>query len=514
MFKRLPFFLIVIALLALGGYYGWRRLQDTVKVEPPQLVSVRRDHFVHEILERGNVESARNDEIRCQVESAGGLTIISVVPEGTLVKEGDLLVELDSSTLRENVSKQRITVLASEATLVQSTANLKTAELALIEYLEGTFEHERKTIENEIFAAQEQVSTQEDNLSYYKRLWERGYVTQSKVDADLIELEKANKAKEIAELKLQVLEKYTKEKNVVQYNATIASNKAKVKSDEETLKLDTDRLEHLEKQLASCRIVAPREGQVVYYAPPRWGGEDDIIKEGKKVFERQILLQLPDPVRMQVKGLINEATIRLVRPGQKATVRLEAFPNRVFDGVVKSVNDYPEPSSFFGGSMSKEYMATVKILNVPEGIKTGLTAEARIVVNEIPGTLLLPMQAVFEYGGKMYAVTYHEGKWDKIEVSTGPANDKEVVILEGLNEGDQVVLGAWAHRDKIDLPKLANEPRQNGGGEPERGERPSETPAGNTTGERSPTSESGNRPPRSEGRGSGGSGSPSQGQRP
>ncbi|MDR0704257.1 MAG: efflux RND transporter periplasmic adaptor subunit [Planctomycetaceae bacterium] len=454
--KTLFFLLLLIAILGAATYAGWKRLQVSVKADPPQQVSVRKETFIHEILERGSVDSASNVEIRCEAESAGGLTIISVVPEGTVVKKGDLLVELDSSTLRENVTKQRIAVLASKSKLAQSEADLKTAELTLQEYLKGKFEEEKKTIENEIFAAEESVRTQEDNLAFYKRLLERGYVTESKVAADIIELDKAINAKDIAKLKLEVLNTYTKEKNVVQYNAAIASNQAKVESDKQSLRLDEERLEHLESQLTLCRIVAPQDGQVVYYMP-RWGGDEDLIKEGKKVYERQILLRLPDPTQMQVKGLVNEANIRLVKVGQTATIRLEAFPNQVFGGIVRVVNDYPEPGNWMGGSMSKEYMTTISILDSPEGIKPGLTAEARITVNEIYNALVLPVQAVFEYGGKTYAVTFQNGKWEKVEIKTGASNDKEVVILDGLKEGDSVVLGAWAHRDKIDLPKLTPE---------------------------------------------------------
>jgi multidrug efflux pump subunit AcrA (membrane-fusion protein) len=452
--KTFFFLLLLIAILSAVTYAGWRRLQVSVKIDPPQQVTVRKETFIHEILERGSVDSASNVEIRCQVESAGGLTIISVVPEGTVVKKGDLLVELDSSTLRENVTKQRIAVLASKSKLAQSEADLKTAELTLQEYLEGKFEEEKKTIENEIFAAEEAVRTQEDNLAFYKRLLERGYVTDSKVAADIIELDKAINARDIAKLKLEVLNTYTKEKNVVQYKAAIASNQAKVESDKQSLQLDEERLEHLENQLTLCRILAPQDGQVVYYMP-RWGGDEDLIKEGKKVFERQILLRLPDPTQMQVKGLVNEANIRLVKVGQTATIRLEAFPNQSFGGIVRVVNDYPEPGNWMGGSMSKEYMTTISILDPPDGIKPGLTAEARITVNEIYNALVLPVQAVFEYGGKTYAITYQDGKWGKIEVKTGASNDKEVVILEGLKEKDSVVLGAWTHRDKIDLPKLS-----------------------------------------------------------
>lgn len=454
--KTLFFLLLLFSVLAAVGYAGWKRFQVTVKVDPPQLVAVKKETFIHEILERGSVDSAKNIEIRCQVESAGGLTIISVVPEGTIVKKDDLLVELDSSTLRENVTKQRIAVLASQSKLAESKAELETAKLTLKEYTDGKYEEEKKNIENEKFAAAESVRTHEDNLAYYKRLLERGYVTDSKVEADLIELEKAKKNLEIADLKLDVLDKYTKQKNIVQYEANIAKADAKVQSDQESLKLDQERLEHLETQLGRCRILAPQDGQVIYYLP-RWGGDEDLIKEGKKVFERQILLRLPDPAQMQVKGLVNEANIRLVKVGQTSTIRLEAFPNQVFNGVVRVVNDYPEPGNWMGGSMSKEYMTTIMILDPPEGIKPGLTAEAKILVNEITDALILPVQAVFSHNGKTYVLTYDDGKWDKVEVKTGPTNDKEVIVLEGLSEGDQVVLGAWAHRAEVDLPKLRPE---------------------------------------------------------
>jgi multidrug efflux pump subunit AcrA (membrane-fusion protein) len=470
--KTLFSILLLTVCLGAAVYAGWKRLQVSVKIDPPQQVTAQKKTFIHEILERGSVDSASNVEIRCQVESAGGLTIISVVPEGAVVKKGDLLVELDSSTLRENVTKQRIAVLASKSKLAQSEADLKTAELTLQEYLKGKFEEEKKTIENDIFAAEESVRTQEDNLAFYKRLLERGYVTDSKVAADIIELDKAINERDIAKLKLEVLNTYTKEKNLVQYKATIASNQAKVESDKQSLQLDEERLEHLENQLKLCRIVAPQDGQVVYYMP-RWGGDEDLIKEGKKVYERQILLRLPDPTQMQVKGLVNEANIRLVKIGQTASIRLEAFPNQVFGGIVRVVNDYPEPGNWMGGSMSKEYMTTISILDPPEGIKPGLTAEARITVNEIHDALVLPIQAIFEHSGKTYALTFQNGKWDKIEIKTGASNDKEVVILEGLKEGDTVVHGAWAHRDKIDLPKLTPDQEEK---ELENNERKTENP--------------------------------------
>jgi len=461
MLKRSLIFLVVIALLAVGGYYGLGRLRDTVKVDPPQLVTVKRGLFVHEVLERGSIDSAKNTDIANRVESSAAganVVVVSVIPEGTIVEEGDLLIELEASTLKDSVDNQESSVLAAVALLAQAEASLKTSEIQLREYLEGVYNQERTAIQNRLFSAEEQVKTLENNLAHSKRLLERDYITQAQVDTELIELDKAINTREMEKLNLHVLETLTREKRITQLETAIETDKAQVLSSKRNLGFREERLKYLQDQLGRCKIYAPSAGQVVYFMP-RWGGDDNLVREGMRVIERQVLLQLPDPTQMQVRGLINEANVRLVRPGQKATVRLEAFPNQVFDGVVRSVNDYPEPVTFTGVSMSREYLTRVTVLNPPEGIKVGLTAEARIVVNEIPGALILPMQAVFEYGGKMYAVTFKENKWDKIEIKTGPANDKEVVILEGLDEGDEVVLGAWAHRDKIELPRLEEEVR-------------------------------------------------------
>ena len=458
MFKRSLFSLVVVALLAAGGYFVWGRLQETVKMDPPQLVSVKRGMFVHEILERGNLESARNTEIKCMVESqyAGtNIVIKSVIDEGTMVEEGDILIELDSPTLLDNLQNQETSVLSAIAQLTRSQADLKSTEIALKEYLQGVYNQERTAIQNRLFSAEEAVKLLENDLTHSEKLLEKGYITDAQVDAAIIEIDKARNTQKMETINLDVYQKLTREKRIAQLEAAVLTAEANVALDERFLGIRKTRLTLLQEQVERCTIRAPRAGQVVYYVSPRMMGNDDsLIREGLRVMERQILLQLPDPTQMQVRGLVNEANVRLVKRGQKAAVRLEAFPDQVFDGAVKSVNDFPEPGNFMGMAMSKEYAAIVTILNPPEGIKTGLTAEARITVNRIPDALLLPTQAVFAYGDKMYAVTYKEGKWDKVEIKTGAANDKEVVVLEGLNEGDQVVLGAWTHRDKIELPKL------------------------------------------------------------
>ena len=455
--RSLIFGLIALVVLLTGGFYGWQLLAGGTRIDvAPQMTSVKRETFIHEILEKGNVESSINVDITCEVESMGGITIIKIVEEGTEVKEGDLLIEFDASSFLESVNKQTISVLNSKAKVVQSEVDLENAKLELEEYQEGKLKELITAADNKILKEKEAMRKAEDTLRYNSNLLARGYITESLVEAEEFLFRQAENNLIVAELEKTNLVKYTAKKTTNSLTAKVAAAKAKLNSDQESLKLEESRLEHLEKQLEKCTVLAPQDGQVVY-APPRWGNEENVIREGLKVNERQQIIKLPDPTRMQVKGLVNEASIRLVKPGDPAVIELEAFPNQAFNGTVRTVNDYPEPTGWNSQGMAREYQTTVTILDPPIGIKPGLTAKLKIIVNVIPSALTLPIQAVFEYDKKTYCVTYKEGKWDKIEVKTGPTNDKQVVIESGLEEGDEVVLNAWQNREKLHLPKIDRE---------------------------------------------------------
>lgn len=457
---KYPLVVLVIALIVVlgGAVYAWRLFNgDNVVEVAPQMAVVKKEMFVHEILERGNVESSENVNVLCDVESNSGVTILWVIPEGSEVKKGDPILEFDASTFTESVNKQQIAVYTSEAKVFQSEVDHKNAVLELEEYEKGTFEELKKTAENKILSAKEKMRTSEDKLRFNATLFSRGYITESVVEAEEFEYEQAKNNLGLAEMEYKNLEDYTRVKMINSLNAKIKATETKLATDKESHRLEVERLEHQKKQLEKCKVVAPEDGQVVYTPPPRWGSESDIIREGKKVYERQEILKLPNPAKMQVKGLVNEASIRLVRVGHPASIELEAFPNQTLSGVVKTVNDYPEPTHWGATSMAREYQTLVTILDPPPGIKPGLTAKVKIVVNVIPEALQLPIQAVFEHGGKTYCVTYKNGIWDKVEVKTGATNENFVVIESGLSEGDEVVLNSWQNRDKLDLPKIEEE---------------------------------------------------------
>lgn len=452
--------LLATALLTLpaGGYYWYSRQEtkrntalDRVIVQP-----VTRELFLHRIAQRGEIESASNIDVYCEVKSAGssttGVAILDVIPEGTQVKKGDKLATLDSSALEKERVAQQILCNTSEALLIQSTNLHETAKIALQEYRDGTFVQTEQTILSEIFVAEENLRRAEGFLKYSEELAAKNFYTTQQLEADRFAVDKANNDLETAKTKLRVLRDYTKVKTINQLEADIKTTAAKMRTDQSTFELDQRKLAEIEQQIAKCTILAPADGQVVYNNDDDdWDDNPTIIQPGALVRERQIVFKLPDPAQMQVKAKVNEASVNRVKIGMEATIKVDAFPDIELRGLVTKVNDYPE-SSGWRGSNVKEYAAFVKIEDSPPGMRPGMTADVSILVEELPDMLQVPVQAVIEQNGRHYCLMKGAQGLEAREVLLGSTNDKVLVVEDGLNEGEHVLLNPRVYLKDVVLP--------------------------------------------------------------
>ena len=150
-YRGLVITLVVLSALPLIAWNVWPRFTFSAQEAAPMMHTVVRGEFIHEITNRGNIESADNVEIRCEVEAKGtaGTTILQIVPEGTTVEPGDVLVRLDSSAFEKERTNQQILCANSEADVIQARNVFETAVIAKREYLEGQYELDRLTILNE-----------------------------------------------------------------------------------------------------------------------------------------------------------------------------------------------------------------------------------------------------------------------------------------------------------------------------------------------------------------------------
>ena len=450
--------LCCIGMLLLVGWYLMHNLQ-LPESEPPLLSEVIRGPYEYDVLEQGEVESTNNVEVRCDVKSRSGggtsTTILDVITEGSQVDAGEWLITLDASSLQEERSRQRIVVNTSEAMTIQAEAEFEISNIARTEYLEGTFVQEEKTILNEIYVAEDTLKKMLLELHSAERLLAKGLVTDLQLDAQRFTVAKAQNELDAANTKLKVLRDYTRKKMLTQLDSDIKATRVKWQNEQDSHTEEKSKLEEIEDQIVKCTIKAPQAGVVVYANVNSGRSNEFIVEPGSPVRERQVIIRLPDPNHMQVKAKINEARINLVQPHQPVSIRIDALGDENLRGEVIKVNRYAEPGHWWR-STSKEYATTIRIIDPPAGILSGLTAEVRIHIEQSHEMLQLPMESVYEQNGRVFCLVQNGSKFETAEISVSSANNTTVAIQEPTDErltpGAKVVANARKNLDLFNLP--------------------------------------------------------------
>lgn len=391
------------------------------------------------VTEKGALESAKNDDVYCQVE--GQTTIISIIPEGTRVTKGQLVCELDSAALRDQLNNQKITTQGAEAAYQQSKLTREVAEIAVKEYEEGIYTQERATINGEIKLAESDLARAEDRVAWSNRMFEKGYVSKAQKISEELNYQKAQFSLEQAQSKLRVLEEYTKAKTIKELKSDVEKARSDELAKEQTLQIEREKEAKYEKQIANCKLYAPGDGLVVYANDPgrSFGNNAPQIEEGATVRERQKIFSLPDISNMQVNAKVHESQIDKITPGMKARIRVDAFADVELDGSVVDVAPLPDPTSFFSSDI-KVYTTHIKIDSPLPGLRPGMNAEVVILVDRKEDVLSVPVQAILEYQGKAHVAYRAADGYERKEVKLGATNDKFVEITEGVTEGMVVAL--------------------------------------------------------------------------
>jgi RND family efflux transporter MFP subunit len=404
---------------------------------------VRKTDLVVSITEDGNVESAHNKDIKCEVQ--GGGVILWLIKDGTMVKKGDELVRLDSSSIEDRVSQEKITYEKARATKIEAEKNFNAAKIAVLEYVEGTFLQSMQDLKAKATVAKENLESAKNLLVFTNKMARQGYVTTLQRDAQAFAVQRSELDLGVAETAITVLEKFTKPKTQAQLESTRDSAEAKMAAEIAAFALEEDRLKRLETQLEKCTIIAPDDGMVVYaneQQERRGGGssQQSMVEEGALMRERQSIIKLPDLSHMQVKCTVHESKVDSLKRGMRARIRIQ---DHEYQGVVTSVANQPEPTSWFSGSV-KEYAAIVSIDSDPHGLRPGMTAAVEILVANLPSVLSVPVQSVVEKRGHYYCWVHEASGASKRPVVLGMSNNTRIEIKDGLAEGQDVLLNPRA----------------------------------------------------------------------
>jgi len=442
--------LVLTAVLTTASPYLEEYRRSTGRLDSMRTVPVRRvEWFTASITAAGRAASMNNTEIRCKLErltspggggsvsANGASTILSLIPDGSLVKKGDILCELDSSEYVELVRRQTIGLRKAEADHLQAALSMEIAQINLKSYLEGSTRQARQEFEGQLALTTSNLSRQTDRLAWAKRMLEKGYASLSQVSGEQEALMRLELSLVQSRMSYNNYLKYTVPRDTRSLLSQVEGAKANLSFQDTRLKLEQDRLALFEAQVERCTIRAPNDGFVIYANEP---GQPERVFEGASVRQRQRMFYLPDLNRMEVHAMIHETVVDRVDVGMPAHIRFEALSGRHAEGHVTAVSRLPLTDQNSGATGVKYYLATVQLDRLPSGLRPGMSAELEIITSRLPEVLALPSVAVKVEEGKEVCYVLENDRIERREVKVGQRNADLMQVLDGLSEGEAIVL--------------------------------------------------------------------------
>jgi HlyD family secretion protein len=494
-----------VALLGLGALsaISWTWSQQAGPIDQHLVFrQVVRGDLPIGLTERGTLESQQQTVIRCELENVGddddegAAQVIWIVPNGKAVAQGELLMEIDAASIHDLFNNQSVVFEAAKAEAVTATAqyeNQKTqgrtleaeallqrdlAELNLKMYGDdhgGTYKLALQELELRIQEARSLVAQAQAAVELQKRLhegmqqlYDLGYRGLGDLEQSRFNLLEAQDSLESSRNTLNT--SVSARRKLVQYerpmmiktlagalataeraldqvrvdNASLLQQAEAVKNAAlNALQKEQEKHDRYRLMLSKCKIHAPHAGMVVYAVDD--DDNEPEVGEGFYLHERQQLFTLPDLSAMQVNTSVHESVLMDVRSGQPAAVRIDAFPDRTFRGSVKSVALLPRQFSRL--SDVKIYETIVTIDEPVDQLKPGMTAVVDIEIAPVRDVILAPVEAVVAQGEESWCYVDAEGGVERRNVRLGRTNYELVHVVEGLDEGERVVLNPAALRD-------------------------------------------------------------------
>lgn len=340
--------------------------------------------------------------------------ISDLIPEGSIVKEGDYIASLDPSTLNTKIKDAENELLKLESQYTQT--RLDTAiEMANLRdnLLNMKYELEQKKILLE--------------QSKYE-----APATQRQIQIDM---EKAQRTYKQSQKNYKLKQQ--------QFRAKVAEAGANTTTGQR-------KIENMQKLLDGFLIRAPKGGMVIY--KKSWNGKK--VKAGSDIYSYDMTVAtLPDMSEMVSATYVNEIDISRVKPGQPVTVTVDAFPDKKFRAVVKNVANVGEE---LPDNDTKVFEVTLAMLDKDTMLKPAMTTNNLISTARLPATTLhIPLLAMQGRGDSLsYVVVKNGNRLERREVVAGVSGNDRVEIKAGLKKDEEVLLSLPEDVDKLELVKL------------------------------------------------------------
>jgi len=362
-------------------------------IDANKLAKVTRGDVARSVVATGNIQPITKVEVKSK---ASGIVEKLFVDINDRVHKGQELAQLDRQEIEAQVDAQRAQLASAQANVGTYEANIE----------------------------QDKVNAAAPDLAMYKATLDRNVQMNNEGIVSHQALDDANR---------DYLAALTKRDAA---RAQIGVDTAKLKQAKAQVMQSQASLQQLEEQLSYTTIVAPMDGVILSRDVEMGDAVSSILVLGSTA---TLVMTEGDTSEVYVQGKVDEADIAHVYLGQPARIKVESFRDRMFNGKVTKIAPM---------GVEKDNVTTFEVrvsINNPGGeLKANMTANAEILLDEHKGVLTVPENAVIYDNQKNASVqvpdSHQKEGFRKVPVTVGLSNGSVTEIVNGLKQGDQVVL--------------------------------------------------------------------------
>ena len=457
--------IVALALLAAG--VGWKQ---SVPTWPTAVV--RAEAFAETLVEAGTIV-AQQMTLYASTLPAGQSKILELAPEGTLVRQGDLLVRLDAGQFEQARERDRADLRRAEAELTRAAGDARlellraqdefdaarhqvaNAERALANQIDGAGQVAIIDAEATLAEATRELGRAQKTVDDLEPLLAERFITQAEFQRAEQALSRAADQRRLAAARRDSLLRYERPAATTRAEADVSlaretlnrqveSTVSRASQRQAALSAARSRVDEvrarismLSDQIDRSTIRANGSGLVVY-RDVFVGDERRKPQIGDEAFPGQPIIALPDTSQLLVETRIREVDLHKMTAGGRVRVRVEAYPDLELVGSVTLVGALAQADATRAGT--KFFPVTVKLASSDSRLRTGMTARVEIEVASVTAALVVPAQAVFDEDGQPYVVLLRNGRPGRQNVHVAAANESAAAIDTGVIEGDTVLL--------------------------------------------------------------------------
>ena len=400
------------------GSRGWKRLAAcgaillamlgafrlTARSTSVPTAAVKRDEFVDALKFRGEVKALQTLQIVAPPQ-AGDLQILKLAQDGGSVKQGDVVVEFDTTKTVQDLAQDKSTLSSAQAEIAQTRAQGRLVE-------EESLTAEKKA-HYDVEVAKLEVSKKEI--------------------VSRIEGEEAKLALADSEHKLRETEK--------KLESDRSSNSAKTRSKQQASEKSRYDAQTAEKALAAMTLRAPGSG--IFTLDAFWHPGGNMMtpaKVGERVWPGTLLAEIPDLSTLRVTGRIDENERGRVQPGLFVSQQFDAIADRKFTGRITQIGTLATTDFSGGWPFPRNFTVEITLDQTDSRLKPGMSADVRVTLDRVPNAIVIPTEALFQKQGKITVFVAHGSRFEQRVIQIGRKSGDQALVTSGLQPGERVAL--------------------------------------------------------------------------